>query len=147
MTDQRAEEFNEELLSGFLDGALVQQDEQRVRVHIEGSAEARKLLVELRQMREAARDTKFVRPPDLQFSERPKSGVSRVSRFFGAQVVGVWSVALVGYISWEVVVEEGPWIPKALLFGLFSGLVLLLLSVLLDRLRDAKDDRYRGVEK
>ena len=147
MTDQRAEEFNEELLSGFLDGALVQQDEQRVRVHIEGSAEARKLLVELRQMREAARDTKFVRPPDLQFSERPKSGVSRVSRFFGAWVVGVWSVALVGYISWEVAVEEGPWIPKALLFGLFSGLGLLLLSVLLDRLRDAKDDRYRGVEK
>ncbi len=147
MTDTRTEEFNEELLSGYLDGALVQRDEQRVRVHIEGSPEARKLLDQLRQMREAARDTKFVRPPDLQFSERPKSGVSRLARFFGAWVVGVWFAALIGYASWEIAVDEGPWFAKVLFFGIFSGLGLLLLSVLLDRLRDAKDDRYRGVEK
>ena len=147
MTDIRTEEFNEELLSGYLDGALVQQDEQRVRVHVAASPEARKLLDQLRQMREAARATKFVRPPDLQFSERPKSGVSRLSRFFGAWVVGTWCAALIGYTFWQVAVDEGPWFPKALFFGIFSGLGLLLLSVLLDRLRDPKDDRYRGVEK
>ena len=62
-------------------------------------------------------------------------------------VVGLWFAALIGYTSWQVVVDEGPWFPKVLFFGLFSGLSLLLLSVLLDRLRDAKDDRYRGVEK
>ena len=147
MAEIKAEEFNEELLSGYLDGALVQQEEQRVRVHIAASPEARKLLDQLREMREAARDTKFVRPPDLQFSELPKSATSRLSRFFGAWVVGLWFAALLGYVSWQVALDEGPWLPKALFFGIFSGLGLLLLSVLLDRLRDAKDDRYRGVQK
>lgn len=147
MTDIRNDDFSEELLSGYLDGALVQQDEQRVRVHVAGSPEAQKLLDQLRQIREAARETKFLRPPDLQFSERPKSRLSRLSRFFGAWVVGIWLAALIGYTSWEVAVEEGSWLPKVLFFGLFSGLGLLLLSVLLDRLRDSKDDRYRGVEK
>ena len=90
-------EFNEELLSGYLDGALVQQQEQRVRIFLESSVEARELLEELREMREAALTTPFEKPPDLQWSEAPKSGLSRWSQGIGWLSVLLWFVGLTGY--------------------------------------------------
>ena len=59
------QDFNQELLSGYLDGSLVQQDEQRVRLYLEGSAEARTLLSQMQEMREAAMSTGFVKTPDI----------------------------------------------------------------------------------
>ena len=47
--------FPEELLSGYLDGALTQQEEQRVRLHLERSPEARAMLEDLAALRSAAR--------------------------------------------------------------------------------------------
>ena len=147
MTETRTEEFSEELLSGYLDGTLVQQDEQRVRVRLESSPDLQRLLDEMRQIREAAKATPFARPPDLQFSEKPRSGFSGFSRLLGGGLLAVWLAVTLGYGAWEMIRDEGPWLPKVLVFALFSGCGLLLLSVLLDRLKVAKDDRYRGVEK
>ena len=118
-----------------------------MRVYVEDSPEAQKLLDQMRQIREAARETVFTRPLDLQFSEAPKSGLSRFSRLVGGWVLGVWLASFVAYGVWELIQDEGPWLAKLLVFGVFSGLALLLLSALLDRLRVAKDDPYTGVER
>ena len=54
----------EEMLSGYLDGTLVQQDRQRVELWLERSAEARELLRDLRVVRLAGHLT-YERGPDL----------------------------------------------------------------------------------
>ncbi len=140
-------EFNEELLSGYLDGALVQQDEQRVRVHLEGSAEARELLRQLVEIREAAIETKFPENRDYQWSEAPRGAASSISRRLGFLLFGAWTVALIGYSLWQMARSDEPLFAKLLVAGVVSGAALLLLSAVIDRLKVAKDDPYRGVEK
>ena len=148
MTEKRETmEFGEELLSGYLDGALVQQDRQRVRVHLERSEEARELLGQLKEIREAAMETEFPENRDHQWSERPRGAVSSLSRGLGFLLFAAWTVALIGYSLWEMARSDEPLFAKLLVFGVVSGIALLLLSVLIDRLEVAKDDPYRGVDK
>ena len=148
MTDEKTtKELSEELLSGYIDGALVQQDEQRVRIHLENSAEARELVAQMRQMREAAMKTEFSEATDLQWSEKAKSPVSSLSRGLGFLLFILWGIGLLGLGLWEVARGSESLLGKLLVFGLVSGLALLLLSVFLDRRRDAKHDPYKGVEK
>ena len=61
--------FPEELLSGYLDRALTQGEEQRVRVHVEDCAACRTLLDELAALRETAMTTRFQIPPDDQWDD------------------------------------------------------------------------------
>ncbi len=148
MTEKReTTEFSEDLLSGYLDGALVQQDRQRVRIHLERSEEARELLGQLKEIREAAMETQFPENRDHQWSEKPRGAISWLSRGLGFVLFIAWTVALIGYSLWEMARSDEPLLAKLLVFGVVSALALLLLSVLIDRLDAAKDDRYRGVEK
>ena len=75
--------FSEELLSGYLDGALTQGEDQRVRLHLEDCAACRALYAELRTMRETTMKTRFVLPADDQWDERPRSSLSRLFRGTG----------------------------------------------------------------
>lgn len=141
------QDFNEELLSGYLDGTLVQQDEQRVRLYLEDSAEARTLLNQMKEMREAAMSTSFVKAPDIQWSEKARSPVSRVSRGLGFILMSVWGAGLLGFLLWEIARSPESLLEKLLVFGSLSAVGLLLLSVLLDRIKVAKTDPYKGVKK
>ena len=47
----------------------------------------------------------------------------------------------------SLVAGSEPWYEKLLVLSLLAGGALLLASVLIDRLRALKTDRYRGVEK
>lgn len=139
--------FDEELLSGYLDGALTQQDMQRVRVHLEESTSARALLEELRMMREASMSSRIEIPGDAQWSEVPKTPTSRWSKRAGFALLLVWLTVVSGVVVWEVATGSEAWWEKALVFGGIAGLGLLFFSVLQDRIRTSRTDRYRGVKK
>ena len=139
--------FDEDLLSGYLDGALTQQDEQRVRLHLEESGESRRLLEELSAMRDASINTRFQTPEDRQWDEAARSAVSRGARGLGMAALAVWFAATVGYALWEVARQGDAWLEKALVFGGVGAVALIFASTLLDRLRDRRTDRYREVKK
>ena len=61
--------FDEELISGYLDGALPQVQSQRVRLHVEDCATCRSLLEELSTLRETAMSTRFHGPADDEWPE------------------------------------------------------------------------------
>jgi anti-sigma factor RsiW len=150
MTDRPtpvAAPFPEELLSGYLDGALTQQEEQRVRLHLERSPEARALLAELIELRQASRGTRFAPAEDLQWSERPRSPVSAAARWLGFALLALWALGLSAVIVWQASLEGAAWWEGALLLTGAAGILLLFVSVLWDRLRDLPGDRYRRVEK
>jgi len=139
--------FAEELLSGYLDRALTQADEQRVRLHLEDCAVCRTQVEELSKLREVTMGTRFVEPADEQWDERPRGVLSRLSRGAGWLVAVVWLVAVTGFTLWEVATSPEGWFEKSLFFGGATALVLLFVSVLVDRLRSMRTDRYRGVDK
>jgi len=139
--------FDEALISGYLDGELTQGEEQRVRLHLEDCAECRSLADELRRLREATMATEFQVPKDTQWDETPRGGVSGFFRNFGWLILLVWFVGMLGYALWQMAIETEDLFEVVIVFGIWFGFGLVLLSVLIDRLKTLKTDRYRRVKK
>jgi anti-sigma factor RsiW len=147
MNHQYGTSFDPILLSGYLDGELTQAEEQRVRLRLEDDPEARELVAEMSRIREAAQATRLVVPRDEEWSEKPLGASSRWFRRVGWTLLLGWAVALTALAVWGLFASAEPWWEKTLTVTLIAGPVLLFLSVLLDRLRVMKHDRYRRVEK
>ena len=142
--------FDEAQLSGYLDGALTQADEQRVRVHLEDCARCRGELDAMRDLRATTIGSRFRVPEEDEWPEAPRTGGSRWARRLGWVLVLAWAAGLAGvglYAAWMFLTAEGAWLPRALAAAGWTGGGLLLLSVLLDRLRTMKSDRYREVQR
>lgn len=139
--------FDEELLSGFLDRALTQGDEQRVRLHLEDCPECRTRLAEMTALREITMSTRFAFPADDQWDETPHGPVSLWSRRLGWALLGTWAAGLACFLLWQMASGPEGLLEKSLVFGGLLGAALLFISVLSDRLRAMPSDRYRNVFK
>lgn len=139
--------FPEELLTGYLDRALTQGEEQQVRLHLETCESCRRMIDEMSALRVAASTTTFETPRDDEWDELPKTAMSGASRSLGWLILSIWAVAMVVFVVWEVVTSPGAWTEKALIFGSGTGLGLLLLSAFLDRRRMLRTDRYTRVRR
>ena len=139
--------FDEALLTGYLDGVLTQGDRQRVRLHLEDCADCRRLIDEMRETREATMTTRFELPADDQWNEAPRGLASRLSFGLGWIMVLVWLVGMTGLCIGHFWASDVPLTAKLLVFGDLSGIVLLFLSVLIDRLKTMRTDPYRRVER
>lgn len=139
--------FDEELLTGYLDHALPQRQAQRVRLHLEDCSPCRKFYNELSTMRQAALDTHFATPEEDTWPELPQTRASWLSRTTGWWLMAIWLVVTGGFSVWKYFQEHHDPLEIFITFGLPGAFFLLFLSVLLDRLRDLKTDRYRGVHR
>jgi anti-sigma factor RsiW len=147
MKDECPRGFDQRLISGYIDGELFQQDEQLVRLHLEGCSTCGKLAQELKALREVTMATKFVVPTDDQWREAPRSAGSRLARRLGFVLVAIWLVAMLAFAGWELATGPAQPLEKLMVFGGSLGIGLLFVSVLLDRVRSARTDRYKGVER
>ena len=145
MTERSPDEFDRALISAYLDDELTQQQSQRVRLHLEDCAESRAIFEELKQIREATMSTPFATVEDDQWDERPRTPASGMLRWAGFALLGV-ALIVMGYFLVEAIGEAGT-LGAILLIGFYGGGLLVFLSVLIDRLKTYKTDRYRGVEK
>ncbi len=147
--------FDEALLTGYVDQALTQSDEQRVRVHLEQCPKCRTQVRDMKQLRETTMGSTFETPRDDQWSEAPRTGASWTFSRIGWMLVILWAVGVAGYALWEVWIRPTLWAgsldePLGRKLAVFSGVLgfgLLFASVLLDRLKSFKTDRYREVRK
>ena len=139
--------FDEALLSGYVDRALVQRDEQRVRVHLEQCVVCRAVVEDLRVVREATMTSTFETPRDDEWSETPRTESSRLLTGLGWPLVTAWAILLAGYALWGAWEGTENLVERLLLLGGATGFGLLFFGVLLDRLKAARTDRYREVQK
>jgi anti-sigma factor RsiW len=147
MPEQCGRTFDEALLSGYVDHALTQGDEQRVRVHMEDCATCRALVADMSQLKEVTMSSHFSVPVDDQWSEASRGAVSRAAFRAGWGLVLVWGVAAATMALWAFWTSDESTREKLVGFAIVLGPLLLLVSVLVDRLKALKTDRYRGVQK
>ena len=147
MTAACPDRFDQILLSGYLDGELTQAGAQRVRIHLEDCAACRESYDELRTLREATMTTRLDEPRDVQWDERPTGLFSGLSRGVGWLVLIVWAVGTAGFGLWQLATGPENLAEKLMVFGGLFGVALLFGSILLDRLKTARTDRYREVQK
>lgn len=147
MSDNCQRNFDEALLSGYLDGVLTQADRQRVRLHLEECASCRRLTEEMAQIRDVTISTLFKLPADDQWDEAPRGSFSRLTHGLGWTVLLVWLVGMIGFTAGQLWSGPETLLEKLLIFGGVAGFTLLFISVLVDRLRTMRTDPYRRVER
>ena len=139
--------FAEDLLSGYVDEALTQGDEQRVRLHLEDCTGCARLVQDMKENREVTMTTQFKTPADDQWDERPRGLFSALSFGAGWLIIAIWVVVTASFGLWQLATGPEDLLAKLLIFSGLSAVGLLFLSVLIDRIKTLKTDRYRKVQK
>ncbi len=138
----------DELLSGYLDGELTQQEHQRVRVLCETNAEYREKLEELRVLREQVGQMSFDTHDARQWRETMNDIPTRTTRGLGWLLLIGGALVAAGFFVVEFFrnVDGLGLIERLIIGGIYGGLLLLFVSVLRQRLIERKNDKYKDVE-
>jgi len=136
------------MLSAYLDGELTQADNQRVRLYLEESEEARQAYDEMKQLQQLTAGMRFPDPAEEALDALEQRLSVRAPRQFG------WALMILGSVSWlfyAVILTlrhpRWPTLPELLSGAVVVGLILLFVSVLRQRLLEWPRDRYRKVRK
>ena len=136
-----------ELLSGYIDGELTQQDRQRVQVHCEQCRTCRDELAQIRSMRERVNSSRLSEVGEDRWRETMEDTTVKATRgigwliFIGGILLAVGLFVVEMFNSASMSTTE-----KIIIGGIYGGLLLLFISVLRQRLIERKTDRYKDVE-
>lgn len=139
---QSSPPFDEEMLSGFLDGTLPHRDMQRIRLQLEEQPEMRRELEEMRAIRQTTLATRFTAPDPSAWPELPQTKASWISRSLGWLVLCSWLLVVTGLTLWRFLSSHEDPLEIFIVLGMPGAVLLLFVSVLMDRLSSLKDDRY-----
>jgi len=136
-----------EMLSGFVDGELTQQQRQRVTLHCENCAECRDNLDSLRVLRERIAGAGLSEIGEDKWRESMNESTVEITRGIGwiLFIAGLLIDAVIGLVGF-IFSDEISVGMKLLLSSIYGGLGLLLFSVLRQRLIERKTDKYKDVE-
>ena len=137
----------DELLSGYLDGELTQQERQRVEVHVGGCQHCSARLRELGKLRASIGKLQLNGIAEEEWKQMMNDAVARTARGVGWLLVIGGVLAMVGYIGYEFVLTHAdPPLIKWAVGALYLGFAVLLLSVLRQRFVARRKDKYKDVE-
>jgi anti-sigma factor RsiW len=136
-----------ELLSGFVDGELTQQERQGVTLHCEQCDKCRENLASLRALRERIGEARLSEVGEDKWRETMDDSTVTTTRSIGwllfmAGLLVIAGIGLFGFI-FSPEISFGA---KLLMIAVYGGLALLLFSVLRQRLIERKTDKYKDVE-
>ena len=136
-----------DMLSGYLDRELTQQQRQKVDVHCETCEHCRQELAELQEMRQRVGNARLSNMNEDMWRENMKDVTVRTSRGIG-WLLFVGSLLVLGAIGvYEFVIDSSvSTFMKFLISSMYLGLAALFMSVLRQRLIERKTDKYKDVE-
>lgn len=137
-----------ELLSGYVDNELTQQDAQRVRLHIDQCANCQHELEEIRLLRSNMSSARLSNVDNDIWRETMDDASVKATRGIGWLLLIGGALVAGGFAVYEVMTNVASWglMEKLIVGGLYGGGLLLFISVLRQRLIERKKDRYKDVE-
>ena len=136
-----------ELLSGYLDGELTQQEAQKVSLLLESEADYKQLHDEMASMRQEVQSLSL-QESELEHLDRLfQEPIAKTSRFFGFALLAVSATIFTAFIMYSVFINAAISTIMKFAIGTISiGGLLLLFSVLRQRLINSKNDKYKRVK-
>lgn len=136
-----------ELLSGYVDGELTQQQRQRVDVHCADCKECENDLIELKALRESIGKAGLSDLNQDVWREMMNDTAVQTSRGIGWLLLigGVLTAGGIGVVGFLFSSSTGI-VEKLFIGAIYGGLALLFYSVLRQRLIERKTDKYKDVE-
>lgn len=135
-----------ELLTGYLDGELTQQDSQRVSLHIQQCEACKNAYEELKVMQNLVKQSKYQTMDDSQVENVINDLTSNPSpsRYSSILMLVLFiALFLFGYELWvDTSLSE---FEQFTFSTLILVLIVWLITILKRRLRARKKDKYKGV--
>jgi predicted anti-sigma-YlaC factor YlaD len=141
-----------ELISSYFDGELSPELRQAVEEHIRTCAPCKKEWEEMKQFEEVMNKMEFKKPKPEMWQMYWTSIYNRLERRIGWILFSVGAIILLffgGYKMVESLIQD-PTTPLLLKVGILAalaGVIVLLVSVLRERIFVRKRERYKEVEK
>jgi hypothetical protein len=139
-----------DLLSGYVDHELTQQQSQRVQIHLDTCADCSRLHGDLRNMKEQLRQLSYPISDEEMLEKLEKDLFASGTRNVGWVALGIGALfaSVAGTVAFFMFLAA-PDVP--VLVKLFNGLlviggVALFVSVVRERLMTYKKDKYRNVK-
>ena len=137
-----------ETLSAYLDGELTQQESQKVAVHLRDCQACREVHEDFRKMREDIKQLEFPQPSDEQWRTIMGGFAFKTTRGLGWLLWAAGLVILLAYGTYEFIRDPSVHaLERVGVLALILGLVLVFLTVLIERVSAFKTDKYKDVEK
>ncbi|MGX5175175.1 anti-sigma factor family protein [Aliikangiella sp. IMCC44653] len=134
-------------LSGYIDGELTQQEAQKVALLLDSDSEYQQLYTELKLMRNEVQSLSLQDKELKHLDKLFKEPIVKTSRIFGLALVFISAIAAMLLTLYMIFTHpELGLIEKGLVGLLGSGFMLLLVSVLRQRLLSLKNDKYKRVK-
>jgi len=144
---QSMENSKYELLSGYVDGELTQQEAQKVMLLLESDVEYKKLHDEMLAMRQEVQSLSLQDSELEHLDKLFQEPVAKTSRLFGFALIAVSSVILVAFILYSVFINAAIGLLVKVAVGLLGiGSLFLLYGVLRQRIISTKKDKYNRVK-
>ena len=136
-----------ELLSGYIDGELTQQERQRVDIHCDNCEQCRREREEIKALRERVGKTRLSEYGEDKWRESMNDTTVRTSRSIGWILFIGGLLAIGGIAVFTFLTDPGLELHLKLIIGaIYGGLAILFISVLRQRLIERKTDKYKDVE-
>jgi predicted anti-sigma-YlaC factor YlaD len=139
------------LVSGLVDGELDLEEKKIVSDHIASCPDCRREYARLKKLKEVTDDMKYFDLPDKLWAGYWREIYNRVERSIGWIFLSIGAIILLAFIAWQILNNFflDPTEPLYLKLGLglfLLGLIILLISIIRERLFSRKHDRYGEVE-
>ncbi len=137
-----------EMMMGLLDNELSTEEAVNINDHLGRCRNCAKEFEEIKESSAALRGLKYEESPDARLDRIWKSPYSRLAKVSGLLMVIVSWIILAGYSLLEMFREGGvETIPKVTIAILSAGVIILLITVIRDRVKTYKKDPYKEVDR
>jgi hypothetical protein len=139
------------LLSALLDDELSPEEKKMVGDHLAECETCRREYASLLKLKEVTDDMKYLDLPDKLWAGYWSGIYNRIERGFGWVLLSLGAIILLAFGAWRLLNDffmnsRAPLILKIGLGALLLGAIVLLVSVLRERLFSRAHDRYEEVE-
>ena len=136
------------LIVGLLDNELAAEEIQEINTHLKRCESCRKEFDEMKEMSGKLSMPSFKEPEDEILEQLWKSPYSRFTRNAGIFMVLAGYLCLLGYAFYEFIIDKNEAVlPKAAVAALIIGFLILIVSVIRERMKTYKKDIYKEVKR
>jgi len=150
--DETRREEARMLMMAALDGEISPQERQRLDGMLAEDDRLREEWRRMTEVKEATGSMGYSPPPEEVWDRYWTSVYNRIERGIGWVLVSLGAIVLIGYGIWQwlerMLADTGmPFFLKAAVFAVLIGLLILIVSVLREKISMGTRERYKEVQR
>jgi len=139
------------LLSGLLDGELNIEEKDAITEHLEKCSDCLNEYSRLLKLKEVTNDMKYFDLPDKLWAGYWKGIYNKIERGLGWIFLSIGAIVLLAFGAFEITRDffldsKPPLLLKIGVTAVILGLIIMLISIIRERIFSRAHDRYEEVE-